>query len=76
MILSNNYVIRDILHTVRSRRIDEIRRICDKYMERYKNDKDLTGVCSMVSTDFENIPETDFNEIELRLEELLSVNKF
>jgi len=75
MILSSHYVIKDILHTVERRDVEEIKRICYKYTSRYRNDKELTRVCDIVMRDIDVIREKGLDEMKSRLEELLSVRK-
>ena len=75
MIVPSHYVIRDILHTVRSRNSEEIRRTCVKYASRYRDDAELAEVCSIVSTDTGEMHESGFAEMESMLEELLSARR-
>ncbi|MFZ2454854.1 MAG: hypothetical protein WAX07_00025 [Candidatus Altiarchaeia archaeon] len=76
MILSSHYVIKDILHTVENGDAGEIRKICDKYCDRYRNDESLAAVCSLVSEeDSGRLSEKRLSEIRTRLQELLSVRR-
>ncbi len=75
MILSSHYVIKDILHTLKRKDAEEVRKICSKYAGRYRNDKELTAICSMVADEMEEITEKDILDIESRLEELASIRK-
>ena len=75
MVIPSHYVIRDILHTVRSRNSEEIRKTCEKYASRYRDDTELAEVCSVVSTDAGKIREKEFGEMESMLEELLSARR-
>ena len=69
MIQSNNYILRDILHTAKSGGLDEIRKICKKYMARYKNDMVLLDLCSFVLEDLGETREEGFaKKKEQRLE--------
>jgi hypothetical protein len=75
MILSSHYVIKDILHTLKRKDAEEVRKICSKYASRYRNDKELIAICEIVSKELEEITEKDFMDIEIRLEELASTRK-
>lgn len=76
MILSSHYVIKDILHTVERRDVEEVKRLCEKYCERYQYDKELMGVCSIVSESNQgSLKEKDLSCMKKKLEELLSARK-
>lgn len=76
MILSSHYVIKDILHTVENGDAGEIRKICDKYCDRYRNDEGLASVCGLISEeDVGQLSEKRLSEIRVRLQELLSARR-
>ena len=74
MIMPSNYIIKDILQTVRNGDTDEIRKVCSKYCERYKDDEDFTGILKMV---LENLDEKGGNipNIETFLKNLLQIRR-
>ncbi len=74
MILSSHYVIKDIMHTVKKGDVSEIRKACNKYCTRYKNDQALVSVCNIL-TESEELEEKEQEEIMMRLQDLLSVRK-
>jgi len=47
-IFASHYVINDILMTVERGDLEDIRRICDKYVSRYKSDDELFAVCNRI----------------------------
>jgi|WetSurMetagenome_2_1015567.scaffolds.fasta_scaffold07902_5 hypothetical protein len=76
MILSSQYVIKDILHTVENGDAGEIRKVCDKYCGRYRNDEGLAAVCSLISEEETGrLSEKRLSEIRERLQDLLSVRR-
>jgi len=72
--ISSNYIIKDILQTVRNGDVNEIRKVCSKYCERYWDDEDFTGILKMVLA---NIDEKSVNlpDIESFLKELLQIRR-
>jgi len=76
MILSSHYVIKDVLHTVQRGDAEEIKKVCDKYCGRYRNDEGLAAVCSLIAEeDTGRLSEETLCEIRTLLEDLLSVRK-
>ena len=75
MILSSHYVIKDILHTVERQDVEEIKKICQKYTNRYRNDRELTLVCDIVMRNYDKMREKELSEMKSKLEELLSIRK-
>jgi hypothetical protein len=76
MILSSHYVIKDILHTVECGDAGEIRKVCEKYCDRYRNDEGLAAVCSLISVeDSGQLSDKRLSEIRTRLQDLLSVRR-
>lgn len=45
-ILASHYMLNDILLTIDKGNVDEVRRICEKYVSRYKSDDELFMVCN------------------------------
>jgi hypothetical protein len=74
MILSSHYVIKDMMHTVERGDASEIRRACEKYCNRYKNDKAFVSVCNILM-ESEELEEKEQEEIMMKLQDLLSVRK-
>jgi len=76
MILSSHYVIKDILHTLESGDAVEIRKVCEKYCERYRDDEALVAVCSLVSSeDAGRLSDKKLSEMRNRLQDLLSMRR-
>lgn len=74
MILSSHYVIKDMLHTLERGDAEEIKRACEKYSNRYKNDKAFIAVCNVVM-ESEELNEKEQEAIMHKLQDLLSVRK-
>jgi hypothetical protein len=74
MILSSQYIIKDIMHTLERGDTDEIRRACEKYGGRYKNDSAFVSVCSVLM-EYEELDEKEQEAIMLKLQELLSIRR-
>jgi hypothetical protein len=75
MILSSHYVLTDILHTLKRKDVEEIRKICGKYTSRYRNDKELTEICNLVSKELDEITRNNLTEMESRLEGLVCTRR-
>jgi hypothetical protein len=48
VIFASHYVIGDILQTIDRGDLDEICRVCEKYVSRYKSDDDLFVACNRI----------------------------
>jgi hypothetical protein len=45
-ILASHYMLNDILLTVEKGNVEEIRKVCEKYISRYKSDDELFVICN------------------------------
>ena len=72
--MPSNYIIKDILQTVRNGNLDEIKKVCSKYCERYHDDDDFTGILKFVLS---NIDEKSGNitSIEAFLKNFLQIRR-
>jgi hypothetical protein len=75
MILSSHYVLKDILHTLERRDLEETKKLCEKYCERYRNDQELIKACSLMSERAGSLRDRNMSEMKNKLEELLSARK-
>jgi hypothetical protein len=75
MIQPSLYIIRDILCTLKSRDVKEIRKVCVKYADRFRNDKDLTSVCKIVLGGSDKVSEKDLGRMESLFQKLLGARR-
>lgn len=75
MIFASHYVIEDLLHTLEGGDIEEMRKMCEKYCGRYKNDSELIRTCNMIPIDLEEIGDETLKDIKSRLKELSSARR-
>lgn len=75
MILASHYVIEDLLHILEDGDIEEIRKICEKYCRRYKNDSDLIRICNMILDLEEEAGDEILEDIKSRLKELSNTRR-
>jgi hypothetical protein len=45
-IMASHYMLNDILLTIEKGNIEDIRKVCDKYISRYKSDDELFVICN------------------------------
>lgn len=45
-ILASHYMLNDILLTIEKGNIEDIRKVCEKYISRYKSDDELFVICN------------------------------
>ena len=45
-IMASHYMLNDILLTVEKGNVEDIRKVCDKYISRYKSDDELFVICN------------------------------
>lgn len=72
-IIASHYVLNDILLTLESGDIEDLRRVCEKYVSRYDNDDELIRVCSMVSGP--KVGRKTLDDMRCMLEELIDVRR-
>ncbi len=73
-IFASHYVINDILMTIERGDLEDVRRICDKYVSRYKSDDELFQICNRILFEKE-ISQDVVEEISSGLKALSSIRR-
>ena len=72
-IIASHYVLNDILLTLDTGELDDINRVCEKYVSRYDNDDALIRVCRMASGS--RVGKKDIADMRCILEELIDIRR-
>jgi hypothetical protein len=72
-IIASHYVLNDILLTLESGELEDLRRVCQKYVSRYDNDDELIRVCSMV--DSSKVGRKTIEDMRCMIEDLIDTRR-
>ena len=72
-IIASHYVLNDILLTLDTGEMDDIRRVCEKYVSRYDNDDALIRVCSMALGS--KVGRKAIEDMRCMIEELIDIRR-
>ncbi len=72
-IIASHYVLNDILLTLDTGELEDIRRVCNKYVCRYGNDDALVRVCNMALG--AKVGRKALEDMRCMLEELIDIRR-